>query len=153
MPQPAPRNSSLFLLTETQNKRASAFLRPLSPSSEGTHHFQRDPELLNRLQEWLRNIWLAGNKVSLRINRDFVYQLPNLRPDCTGYVVHLTDTETLAKIVSEGKKKTLRASKLLNKVSSEDIFYGSLFWLRQIKHKPRESPTRSVQMQWAQTRS
>ena len=62
-----------------------------------------------------------------------MFQLPNSRPDCNGYVVRVTDTELLKKIVSTGLNKTMRATNLLQKLSDDDVCWGTLYWARQIK--------------------
>jgi hypothetical protein len=144
MPGRESDNAHLQTLTEEQNKRASALLRPLSLKSDNTHYFERDKDLLRRLQKWLNGgIMLAGNRTKLDVNPRCVYQLPNIRPDCNGYVARITDAQLLARIISEGNKTTERASKILAKVSKNDILYGSLYWLRQTKRNKDQSENKN----------
>lgn len=125
--------NNLFVLSGSQNRLAKRFLRPLADGGTGSRNFPRDTDLLKRMQRWLRTAMLAQNRVHIEIDADKAFQLANVRPDCNGYVVHITDTELLAQIISQGKRKTPRAAHLLSRLPAHDICWGNLYWLRQIK--------------------
>jgi hypothetical protein len=152
MPESPIPSARLQPFTDGMNTRAKALLRPLSKISVETHHFRRDQDLLHRLQDWLSGgIFLAGNRVALDLERDRVYQVPNFRPDCNGYVAHITNTEALAEIISKGNKKTKRASKILTQVAPDDILYGSFHWLRHIKQNKNQKKTSPGHPEWDAT--
>jgi hypothetical protein len=124
-------------LSDELLQRSTASIRPLL--HEKGVGFDRDRELIGVAEKWLGNILLGSKYHSLPFKPDDFKQLPNVRPDCATYVLRVTDTAFLRRVVETAEVKTGVAKGLLAALAKKQyqICWGSLYWMRQIKKDHR----------------